>query len=500
MNSSKFRLTLDLHSVQSQYSIPVMVGDTNVTLLISITDGGIPYKITDGCLAKLSIKRPTGTHLVEFCKVKNNAVIEYPFSQNEDTCAEEGIHHCDVTLYSPDGAKVGGPRFTMVVSEMVVRRDDIKLSEDDYTLVKAIEKVEAERQHAEFLREKAEGDRVKAEAERVAAEAKRGDITKYALKAEESASRAEKAAEGIEDCEERVSHNEKRLTNIEKGYSDDFFITDDTSAAIKLVPSNVAPYAEIKKLYGVASKANNGKWVANKPIRIEVCEVSKASVLDATLDLSDMADTMTVEKLEDGSFRFNGYTSDHGNGGTRKFATVELPTGTYNLSYNITSNSSGVVPNLYIYTTNGYEQLYSDMVVSGGSLTLLIDIDIGSGLVAEDLIISFEALKGTLMGGDFVGELIPKAALVIPDEVVEMRGYGVSGNWIDFEAGVFHLAREIVDGAAVSVDPVQDIDIREHIGYDNFLTVEPNDYIRVIREGEVVGQHKTVIVYMKGAN
>ena len=151
MNSSKFRLTLDLHSVQSQYSIPVMVGDTNVTLLISITDGGIPYKITDGCLAKLSIKRPTGTHLVEFCKVKNNAVIEYPFSQNEDTCAEEGIHHCDVTLYSPDGAKVGGPRFTMVVSEMVVRRDDIKLSEDDYTLVKAIEKVEAERQHAEAV-------------------------------------------------------------------------------------------------------------------------------------------------------------------------------------------------------------------------------------------------------------------------------------------------------------------------------------------------------------
>lgn len=500
MNSSKFRFTLDLHSTHSQYSIPVMVGDTSVTLLISITDGGVPYLMGEGCLAKLSIRRPGGSILKETCMIRNGSVIEYPFEQNENTCAMEGVHYCDITLETPDGARLGSPRFTLVVSEMVVRSDEITLSDETRTWVYAMLSAEGVRDFQESLRVEAEKKRVIAEAERVAAEAKRGDITEYILKAEESANRAEKAAEGIESYEDRVSRNEKLLANIEKGYSDDFFITDDTSAAIKLVPSNVAPYAEIKKLYGVASKANNGKWVANKPIRIEVCEVSKASVLDATLDLSDMADTMTVEKLEDGSFRFNGYTSDHGNGGTRKFATVELPTGTYNLSYNITSNSSGVVPNLYIYTTNGYEQLYSYMVVSGGSLTLLIDIDIGSGLVAEDLIISFEALKGTLMGSDFVGELIPKAALVIPDEVVEMRGYGVSGNWIDFEAGVFHLAREIVYGAAVSVDPVQDIDIREHIGYDNFLAVEPNDYIRVIREGEEVGQHKTVIVYMKGAN
>lgn len=149
MNSSNFRFTLDLHSIQSQYSIPVMVGDTSVTLHISITDGGVPYVINDGCLAKLSIKRPTGTHLEEFCKIRNNAIIEYPFRQNENTCAVEGIHHCDITLYGPNGEKVGGPRFTMVVAERVIRSDDIVVTDEDRTVIDAMVNEEAQRQLAE---------------------------------------------------------------------------------------------------------------------------------------------------------------------------------------------------------------------------------------------------------------------------------------------------------------------------------------------------------------
>jgi hypothetical protein len=61
MNSAKFRFVLDLHSAQSQVSIPALVGDTSRTLYISFTDGGLPYVIADGCLAKISIKRPSGT-------------------------------------------------------------------------------------------------------------------------------------------------------------------------------------------------------------------------------------------------------------------------------------------------------------------------------------------------------------------------------------------------------------------------------------------------------
>ena len=213
MNLSKFRFTLDLHSIQSQASIPVMVGDTSVTLIITITDGGLPYHIEDGCLAKISIKRPTGTHLEEFCIVKNNAVVEYAFSQNENTCAVPGVHVCDIILYGADGGVVGTPRFTMVVSERVIRFDDIVLTDTDFTASEAMMKQEAVRQMQENTRQAQETTRqdqermrVIAEEGRVAAEAERiaaGEVALQAVedakadaeRAAESASQAEKAAE-----------------------------------------------------------------------------------------------------------------------------------------------------------------------------------------------------------------------------------------------------------------------------------------------------------------
>lgn len=199
MNLSKFRFTLDLHSIQSQASIPVMVGDTSVTLIITITDGGLPYHIEDGCLAKISIKRPTGTHLEEFCIVKNNAVVEYAFSQNENTCAVPGVHICDIILYGADGGVVGTPRFTMVVSERVIRFDDIVLTDEDFTASEAMMKQEAVRQEQERLRVIAEEKRVESEKDRITADEQilkaLSDAKAEADRAAESASQAEEAAD-----------------------------------------------------------------------------------------------------------------------------------------------------------------------------------------------------------------------------------------------------------------------------------------------------------------
>lgn len=138
MNSSNYRFTLDMHSAQSQVSIPVMLGDTGRTLRINLSDGSNPYTIAEGCLAKLTITRPTGTRLEEFCTIENNTTIVYHFSQNENTCAVEGIHNCDVTLYGLDGKVITSPRFSMVVSERVMRSDDIILTDEDRTAMDAI--------------------------------------------------------------------------------------------------------------------------------------------------------------------------------------------------------------------------------------------------------------------------------------------------------------------------------------------------------------------------
>ena len=502
MNSSKFRLTLDLHSVQSQYSIPVMIGDTSVTLLISITDGGIPYVISDGCLAKLSIKRPTGTYIEEFCKIRNNAVIEYPFSQNANTCAVRGIHFCDVTIYGPDGGRVGSPRFTLVVSEKVVRGDDIKLRDEDRTIVDGMIDKERERQYGEELRVDAEEKRVIAEAKREAAEKLRVESENNRVKGELSLGSVhfENLGNDVvlslyrgEYGASMARFNDKRLTNIEKGYSDDFFVTDDSTVLLKRVPSDAYPYAEVKKIYG-AFVAINGERVARSPKRLEVCREVEATVLDAALDLSDMASTMTAEKLDDGSFKFNGYTSDYGNGGARKFAVIDLPPGTYNLSYNIISNTSGVVPNVYVYTDR-YDQIYSHIVVNGGNLSLLIDVDIGSGYIAEDLIISFEVQRGTWGSEGFTGDLEVVDVLVIPEAVRKMKGYGFGGNYIDFENKVLYVTRDVVDNNIVTLDPPRKTDISAYLE-GNLIAVEPNDYIRVIQYDDMPYALKTEISYM----
>lgn len=196
MNSSTYRFVLDLHSTQSQISLPVLIGDTGRTLRISLSDGSNPYIIEDGCLAKLSIKRPTGTRLVDFCTIENNTTIVYPFSQNENTCAVEGIHNCDVVLYGLDGEIIGSPRFTMVVSNRAIDFDDITLTDEDFTEVEAIIKEEASRRAAE-------NKRVQEEIKRAEAEEKRISAGETALKAAEDAESA--ANRAAEDAREEVT-------------------------------------------------------------------------------------------------------------------------------------------------------------------------------------------------------------------------------------------------------------------------------------------------------
>jgi hypothetical protein len=152
--------------VQSQISIPVTLGDTARTWHISFSDGGLPYVIEDGCLAKLEIKRPTGTRIEAFCPIENNTTITYSFSQNEHTAVAEGIHECAVILYDAEGDRLASPRFTMIVSNRVVDSDDLNLSDEDHLVIESIIAAEAGRQSAEILRINTESARMEAEKNR----------------------------------------------------------------------------------------------------------------------------------------------------------------------------------------------------------------------------------------------------------------------------------------------------------------------------------------------
>lgn len=181
MNSSAYRFTLDLHSTQSQISLPVTLGDTARVLYISFSDGGQPYIIADGCKAKLIIKRPTGTRIVVYCAIENNTTVKYEFEQNPRTAIVKGMHDCSVTLYDDKDNEIASPRFTMVVSDKVANFDDIDPSEKELDLIEDMIDTELERQGAERGRKDAEDERVSAEAGRVSAEIERNETMNAVL-------------------------------------------------------------------------------------------------------------------------------------------------------------------------------------------------------------------------------------------------------------------------------------------------------------------------------
>jgi hypothetical protein len=164
-----------------------MLGDTGRTLRISLSDGNKPYIISDGCLATLSVMRPTGTSFIETCTIENNTTIVYSFDQNPNTAAVEGIHECDVVLYGADGREIGSPRFSMVVTTRVLKSDEYIPSDEEKGIFEAMISAEIGRQDAEISRANAEAGRVDAETVRAAAEKARESAFQTAINNSEAA-------------------------------------------------------------------------------------------------------------------------------------------------------------------------------------------------------------------------------------------------------------------------------------------------------------------------
>ena len=165
MSSSKYIFTLDLRSVQSQISLPVTQGDTNRTLIISFSDGAKPYVLGEKATAMLSILRPTGTPVQEYCEVeKDGSCATYNFS--EYTVAVAGLHKCQLVLYNAEGKQIASPKFSIDAAPKLVTGDDVVIPDDEVIALDAIYTAEAKRVSAEMSRAEAEAQRVSAEAAR----------------------------------------------------------------------------------------------------------------------------------------------------------------------------------------------------------------------------------------------------------------------------------------------------------------------------------------------
>lgn len=173
MNYSIYRFTLDIHKTKSQVSIPVLYHDTAIQFYISLTDGGKPYYIEDGCRAVFSAKKPDGTELFNDCIIEDNTRIRYDFTKQ--TTNSEGIMDCEIRLYGTDGHLITTPAFVVVVDPRVIYDSDIIESHPESTSLDNIISSELSRLDAEASRVAAENARVAAEVTRIVSETERVD-------------------------------------------------------------------------------------------------------------------------------------------------------------------------------------------------------------------------------------------------------------------------------------------------------------------------------------
>ena len=160
MEYLEYRFTLDMHKSVSQISLPVRQYETNRRLLISFSNKGSPYTITDGCTAVLGATKADSNTLLDNCIIENNTTIVYEF--NEQTASALGIVECSIILYGPEGEVITSPHFIIVVSKNAVEYSEVKSTSESTTIAKMLAN-ETARQSAEETRQSAEETRQNAE-------------------------------------------------------------------------------------------------------------------------------------------------------------------------------------------------------------------------------------------------------------------------------------------------------------------------------------------------
>ena len=135
MIDSITRITLNLQETNTMVSIRAKRGDTGRKLLIHLSDGSIPYHISDDCYATFTAKKPDGTKINNACTIENN-VIEYVFT--DQTCTAVGTMKAEIRLYGADDKMITSACFLVNVYDTVFRDGDEVDSEGEMNTLDAL--------------------------------------------------------------------------------------------------------------------------------------------------------------------------------------------------------------------------------------------------------------------------------------------------------------------------------------------------------------------------
>ena len=121
------RISLDVHSTQSQVALRVKKTETKRKIYISLREGSVPYEISPDCSAALSALKPDGNEIYNNCQIENNTII-YEFT--EQTTAAAGTMDCEVTLRDSDNQIIVSPHFAIIVTPTAFYGDEIVSSSE----------------------------------------------------------------------------------------------------------------------------------------------------------------------------------------------------------------------------------------------------------------------------------------------------------------------------------------------------------------------------------
>ena len=132
MNFSTYRITLDNYATSSQVVLNAKQGDTGRRIIISLTDGSLPYEIEEGCRAVFTAEKPDEKLIYNDCVIDGN---EIHYTITKETTAAVGFVACEIKLYDKDDVLLISPRFGLLVEESVFNDQDISGSGHEFNAV-----------------------------------------------------------------------------------------------------------------------------------------------------------------------------------------------------------------------------------------------------------------------------------------------------------------------------------------------------------------------------
>lgn len=253
----------------------------------------------------------------------------------------------------------------------------------------------------------------------------------------------------------RVDAHEKRIVNLEKGLSDDRFVTDDSLAYVKNVPVNACPFAAVEKVGGMTKKSDN---LIPFPYYYPSNGSNPSEVQGVTFTCNEDG-TITVNGTSVYATAFNWQLGGHMSLTPGKYFLSGCPIGghssTYKLFAHVTrANGTSAYPNDF-GTGTSFELYDGD--------TMMILISIGAGATLNNVVFKpmlnagnsalpyeryHEGVRSakltSIESKDASGNIIGR--IDIPTEVQNLEGYGegagmASNGIVWSEYGVFHEKR-----------------------------------------------------------